>query len=122
MGVLTLRELLQAHPRRSLGDVARQPVERLHDRDPRAKILWHPAWRSFHALPVVDDAGLLVGVLRYETLRRLEAETEAARPPDLIDLGAVLTHIWIGVAALALDGLGRSLTARPSGRNIDRKG
>ena len=34
----------------------------------------HPAWRRLCALPVVDRDGVLLGLLHYETLRRMESQ------------------------------------------------
>ena len=31
----------------------------------------HPAWSRMDAIPVVDDSGILVGVLRHRQVRRL---------------------------------------------------
>jgi magnesium transporter len=117
LGVLTLRELMHAPPGRSVGEIGRRPVKSLRVDDPQAVVLGNPAWKTHHALPVVDDSGVLAGVLRYDTLRRLEAEATTERPPDLLDLGAALTETWANVATLLFDGFGRALTAaRDEGR------
>ncbi len=78
-GVVTIRELLAADPRVPIATVARKDVARLNPRTRAATVVAHPKWRDVHALPVADDAGRLIGVLRYGTLRRLEAEVAADR-------------------------------------------
>jgi len=78
VGVLNLRELMLAPRKAEVASVMRPHVARLSARADRASILAHPGWREFHALPVVDDAGLFLGVIRYETVRRLEEDRGSA--------------------------------------------
>lgn len=74
VGVLTLREMMLAG--RDL------PIVSVMTKDPVAvaadashlDVLAHTAWRRFHAVPVIDAGRKLVGVLRYETFRDIEAE------------------------------------------------
>jgi magnesium transporter len=79
-GVVGLHELLRAPRRAPLATLMRPRVARLSAEADRTVIVAHPGWREFHALPVVDGAGRLVGVMRYETLRRLEEETAGSAP------------------------------------------
>jgi magnesium transporter len=108
-GVLTLRELMHAPPSRPLASLVGGPVVCLHARDSRSVVLRHAGWRSYHALPVVDPSGLLVGVVRYETLRRLEAETTLEVEPSMLVVGTTLGQAWLTLATTLLDGLAGSL-------------
>lgn len=74
LGVLTLRELISAAPDALVGAVAHTSVATLPATADRDAIVAHPAWDDLHAVPVVDDGGRLLGILRHETLRRLEHE------------------------------------------------
>lgn len=114
-GVLNLRELLLAPPRTPLAAAMRQSVARIPARADRVAILAHPAWREYHALPVVDEGGILLGAIRYETLRRLEAE---AKPGDragdplatMVTLGELC---WQGMARVLAD-FAAGLPAKPA--------
>ena len=71
-GVLHYRDLLLANDDATLHSVMRSPVAHLRA-DLRGEALaTDPAWRSYLALPVVDAEGMLIGVVRYESVRDLE--------------------------------------------------
>ncbi len=109
IGVLSLRELMAAPPDERLAPRFRRPVTRLSVRDTRSTVLQHPGWLKYHALPVTGGSGILVGVLRYKTLRKLEGETATTRPSDLIGLGSALGEAWVGISGLLFDGFAGSL-------------
>lgn len=111
IGVLTLRELLQAPASQHMTAWTGKPVVRLRVTDSSAVVLRHMAWQSFHALPVVDGSGSLVGVVRYETLRRLEATTTHERAPSLLAASATFGQAWMSIATVMIDGLAGSLKA-----------
>lgn len=115
-GVLDIPELMRAHSRDALRAVMKSPVEHVPAWTPAAAVLVHPGWRSFHALPVTDERGRLVGALRYQTLRRLEHEADAggSAQPAGLTVGALgeLFHLGLagfveGVAAVAAPGASR---------------
>ena len=72
VGVVNLRELMEARPEQPLGLQSTRSVESLSARASSASILAHPAWQRFHALPVVEPDGRFLGVIRYESVRELE--------------------------------------------------
>jgi magnesium transporter len=113
-GVLTLRELMHAPSSRPLASLVGGPVVCLHVRDSLSVVLRHAGWRSYHALPVVDPSGLLVGVVRYETLRRIEAETTLEGEPSMLVVGTTLGQAWLTLTTTLLDGLAGSLRASRS--------
>lgn len=95
VGVLTLRELMLAD--RDL------PVVSVMTKDPVAvaadashlDVLAHPAWRRFHAVPVVDAGGALLGVIRYETFRHIENElTGDSKRQTGLDLVVSLSELY----------------------------
>jgi CBS-domain-containing membrane protein len=105
VGVISLRELMLAAPKERLSAAMRREVATLPVSARRMAIIEHPGWREVHALPVVDDGGVFLGVLRYETLRRLEREA-AILPPPQGALAAVLTLgeiCWVGLAGILTD-------------------
>ena len=110
-GVLDIAELMRARSRDPIRSVMHTGVEHLPAWTPAAAVSVHPGWRSFHALPVTDEAGRLVGAIRYQTLRRLErdAETGGGTPPTGLTVGALgeLFHLRLagfieGVAGAAV--------------------
>jgi magnesium transporter len=109
VGVLNVRELMLAAPKATLGAVMHTDVARLPARADRAAILAHPGWRAVHALPVVDDAGLFIGAIRYLTLRRLEEDTLEAGDAErgLATLLSLSELCWIGLSGV-LTGLATS--------------
>jgi magnesium transporter len=110
VGVLNLRELMLGAPKTPLAAAMRRNVAGLAALDDSASIVAHPGWRDFHALPVVDANQVFVGVIRYETLRRLE--TAAGQPPANQAVSTVLNLgelCWIGFAGM-LTGLATSVS------------
>jgi magnesium transporter len=110
VGVVTLRDLMHAPPSQPLASLARRPVTSLHVRDSHSNVLRHTGWRLFHALPVVDDSDIVVGIVRYETLRRLEAETTDEPAPSMMAVGTALGQTWLALATVLLDGFAGSLS------------
>lgn len=74
VGVLNLRDLFLTKAGVPLKELITTPVHSIGARADRRAILQHPAWREVHALPVVDEKNVFLGVLRYRTFRRLEQE------------------------------------------------
>lgn len=112
VGVLNIRELMLAAPAEPLATVMSPSVASLRARADRATIVAHPGWRSYHALPVVDEAGVFLGAMRYETLRRLEDDARAAQTaPSMVATLLTLGELyWIGLSGM-LTGLGSSIAA-----------
>lgn len=113
VGVVTLRELMIARPRETIGGIMNTPVVHLTVNAHRQAILNHPGWGRFPALPVVDHAGVFGGVIRYRTLRALPGGTEPAAWASvtanlLLGLGEAF---WIGLSAM-LVGLSAGLKRR----------
>lgn len=82
VGVVTFRDLIAARPEQLLGIVATREVASLPALASWQSVLAHPAWKRVHALPVVEADGRFVGVVRYETIRKLEAKWEDTHRED----------------------------------------
>ena len=102
VGVVNLRELLEARPEQPLGLQAIRSVESLPARASSESILAHPAWRRFHALPVIEPDGRFLGVIRYELVRELEGRF---LDTGFEDYGAETASALGEVYALGLRGL-----------------
>jgi hypothetical protein len=71
--------------------------------DPLEAAVRHPGWRKAHAMPVVDDAGRFLGVIRHSQFRALEAELRVSLgAAQARDTSATLAELfWLGSAGLA---------------------
>jgi magnesium transporter len=121
VGVLNLRELYLAGPRDAISTIMHAPVTYLTVRAETATILNHPGWRLWHALPVVDDQGVLVGTVRYETFRRLEREAAPTlQIQDALGVAIGLGELYWATAAQLLRSLGPLVS--PEFQRPDRRG
>jgi magnesium transporter len=105
VGVLTLRELMRAEKARSIASVMKRNPVFVRARASHLELVRHAGWRRFHAIPVVDDGGLLLGVVRYETLRALEGEfsDEGMQKQGGLNLAASLSEFYVkGLTGLVL--------------------
>jgi magnesium transporter len=94
-GVLNYRDLLLANDEATLASVMRSPVVHLPATASGEALLAAPAWRVYLTLPDVDPDGILVGVVRAESLRDLEWGRPEPGPRSGL-AGAV----WRGVSDL----------------------
>ncbi len=102
VGVVNLRELMEARPEQPLGVQAIRSVESLPASASSESILAHAAWQRFHALPVVDLGGRFLGVIRYESVRELEGRfLEKAIEDHEAETASALGEVY----ALGLRGL-----------------
>jgi Mg/Co/Ni transporter MgtE len=101
-GYTDLRELMLADPGLQISSVMRTDMGHLSPRLNRAAILDHPDWHRFHALPVLNEKGVFLGALGYQTLRRLEhEENQGPRAESAREAGTALAELYqIGVAGL----------------------
>lgn len=92
VGAINLRELLLAEERAPLSAVMTPDPFRVQAESDRAALIAHPGWRLVHTLPVVDGGDVLVGVLRYRVLRRLEDELIGSGDGD-VEAGAAFAQL-----------------------------
>jgi magnesium transporter len=120
VGVLSLRELLLAGPHDPLTSLMHTPVTHLPVRADSAAILSHPGWRQWHALPVVDEQGILLGAVRYETFRRLAEEAAPALQfREALGVAIGIGELYWTIAAQLIGSLGPS--APPESASSDRR-
>jgi len=119
VGVLNLPELMAARPDQLLGLIAVRPVQSVSARASWQAIVAHPAWRRFHALPVVESGGRFVGVLRYASIRKLEARL---LDTGLQDHGAQTAAALGELYGLGLRGLVESAAAVVMGSSEPDRG
>lgn len=96
-GVADLSTMIAAPPERTMAAVARPDAARLRAGAGRAEILAHPSWSDLRALPVVDETGRFLGVLRYRALRALTGDSAVS-----LDVGAVRLGLELGELCCAV--------------------
>lgn len=97
VGALALPELMAARPKETLADVMRRDLVRLDAQLDLATVIAHPAWRDLDAMPVVDQAGRLIGAIRHKTMRQLSG----ARPRPMSATIAGLSELyWVGMSGM----------------------
>lgn len=102
VGVLTLSELLGADLDTPVQSLMTDRPDAIGSRASLLAIAAHPAWRHFHALPVVDERGVLLGAIRYETARRIESELgQAVNQSDVSQTAGALAQLY-AIGALGM--------------------
>jgi magnesium transporter len=102
VGVVTLSELLGADDNTPVRSLMTDRPDAIGARASLLAIAAHPAWRDHHALPVVDDNGALLGAIRHETARRIEAELgKAVKQSDMSQTAGALGQLY-AIGALGM--------------------
>ncbi len=101
LGVVNLRELMAAEDDEHIEQIMTVDLARISAQASLQAVIAHPGWLDFPALPVVDNEGRLVGVLRYKNLRRLQNGDYNPAADSLDTTGAALGELFrIGMDAL----------------------
>lgn len=117
VGVLTLRELMLANRDDPIVSAMHKSPLSMRATASHLELVKHIGWRKVHAIPVVDDADALLGVVRYETLRKLEGEF-GGNEQSLggLDLALSLSELYVK----GLTGLIGGLLPRTPGSATER--
>jgi len=101
-GVISMRELMLAQPKDQLKAVMQGNVERLSAEANIQTIIDHPGWLSYHTLPVVDPAGIFLGIIGSSKLRQIETRSQRRRlSRQAISAGNALAELYrIGMSGL----------------------
>ena len=100
VGVVDLRQLFKSDPSAPMEEIMVKDIHRLSARARRRAILEHPGWEHVHALPVVDEQNVLVGVLPHETVRHL-ANRRLLRYDPGSAAAALAELYWTGARRVA---------------------
>ncbi len=127
-GVVTLHELLNATASRPISDIMARKVVSLPAGETMAVVAESPYWRKYHALPITDQDGVLVGVIRQRNLRRFLDSRQILNGPGS-GVGVILSvgELFSVTAGQLLSTLmsaamsGASRAAARDGRNDDRR-
>jgi len=114
VGVAGLDDLVRADPRALLSALLGRDVAQVRATASGEALLEHPAWRDHRVLPVVDDAGRLLGAVRWRSIRET---ARPASPEARLPASAFGELYWIGFTGM-LSGLvaafSRPTTVEPS--------
>lgn len=101
VGVLDIRELMQAQGKQPLSDVMHRELVRLPANTDIHSLLTHPGWRDLDALPVVDVDGVFCGIVRHRTVRKFSQNLGVQ--PEVEPMVSALVNLgelyWAGMAA-----------------------
>ncbi|MDT7041761.1 CBS domain-containing protein [Candidatus Nitronereus thalassa] len=100
-GVVTLKQLLMVDPEDYIATVMNDQVFSLPASLTNDELVGHPHWQQHPTLPVVDQDGVFLGVLRYRTLQQVIEEMQSRRDPG--NLPSALIQLW---EAYSLAGIG----------------
>jgi magnesium transporter len=115
LGVASLPELKAARSRAVVREIMRRDVERLSARASGDAIAKHPGWREFHALPVLDENNVLIGVLEHRVLQSLhDPDDRSNRVSSLPLLFGEL--YWVGASRVLGELLGMFRAPDPAER------
>jgi Mg/Co/Ni transporter MgtE len=115
VGLVAPEQLLLASRNGTVAAVMRRDVPRLHSEASLADITKATGWRTLHALPVVDGAGVFIGILRYETLRWIEQELTEGRPDAEMSTARALGELF----ATAMGGMFEAIIETTKERDRD---
>jgi Mg/Co/Ni transporter MgtE len=103
VGVVHRQDLAASDEQTRIGTLMSREVVKLPSAAPLSAVRDHPAWIQHDEMPIVDGAGVLVGMIRHRRLRRLDAvrppAVTAHRPPlaAFLDLGELY---WASLASV----------------------
>ena len=122
-GVVDLRQLMRADPTAPVSSIMHTELTTLPAAMDLATLLRHPGWRDFDALPVVDEKGIFLGMIRQRLIRQLSqsAEQEGHSMESWEVLLALGELYWLGVSEF-LDLLMQPLPRDPAQENPSAKG
>lgn len=98
-GVVDLRQVMRADPAVPVSAIMHTDLTTLAAGTDLITLLRHPGWRDLDALPVVDEKGIFLGMIRQRLIRQLSQEAE--REGHSIESWEVLLALgelyWIGL-------------------------
>lgn len=121
VGVTTLHALLKAPPDQPVSASVNTDCARILASASQRDIASHPLWTDYNSAAVVDEDGVLLGVIDHRTVARAsERLSKAYRDDGGLEAALALGELyWVGLAGI-LDGLaGRGLATSRRGNRDD---
>lgn len=113
VGVTSLRALLKIPPDQLVSEAVNTECARVFASTTQQDILLHPLWAEHNSVAVVDDDGVLLGIVDHRKVARAsEGIRSASRNDGGVEAALALGELyWVGLTGI-LDGLaGRSFVA-----------
>ena len=95
------------------------PVESIPAFASGGAILEHPGWRRFPDLPVVDESGVLLGLIRYSAFRELELDRREGRERSVVNIAVVLGQLYWAGSSQLLRGLAETVLSVSPGSTTE---
>jgi hypothetical protein len=97
-----MHELLHLDPKTLISTIIHTDIWKLSAHSDRQVILMNPGWREVYTLPVVDEKGVFLGAIDYQTIRRLEQEIiKPLHQSPLNETVAAMGELfWVGFSGL----------------------
>lgn len=114
-GVVTLRQLMLAPHDEPVATIATGSLHALRADTGWDSILAHPGWHRVPTLPVVDDRGRFLGIVRYESVRELQDAVSSRALGDPTARTAAALGDLYGVGMRGLLAVGQSLLGSDEG-------
>ena len=117
VGVASLKKLIRAKRSDPVSSLMNRDVVALNPLAEKSAMVKSPHWRAFHTLPVTEEEGVFLGVVRYETISRLREEQDPkGGDGDIIDTALALGELyWVGLAGV-MDGMAGRARDRQTAR------
>jgi magnesium transporter len=102
LGFINMHEMLHLDPKTLISTTINTDIWKLSAYSDRQAILMNPGWRKFHTLPVVDEKGIFLGAIDYQTIRRLEQEIiKPIHQSPLNETAVAMGELfWVGLSGL----------------------
>ncbi len=100
-GVVKLEELIAAEPKELITNIMDTEIPHLFAEVDVQKILDHPGWVDYNALPVTDRSGIFLGALDQGVIRNIETDKKRKMPRHAILASNALGELYrIGLSGL----------------------
>ena len=100
-GIVKLEELVIADTKEKMISLVNKDIPRLYSEVEINKIIDHPGWEEYNALPVVDREDIFLGTLYYSVIKKTGKEKTKGFPKHAIMAGNALGELYrIGLSGL----------------------
>jgi Mg/Co/Ni transporter MgtE len=100
-GIVKLEDLIVTDSKEKLVSIIKTDVPQLLVDTDFHKILIHPGWIEFTALPVIDRTGVFLGAISQGMIRSIEVDKKIKKPKHAVLAGNALGELYrIGLSGL----------------------
>jgi magnesium transporter len=101
LGIVKLEDLIASESKKQITSVMNSGFPHLNSEVEAKKIINHPGWFEYNALPVLDRSGVFLGALNQKVIRKVELESTKKVPRQAILAGNALGELYrIGLTGL----------------------